>query len=306
MTLPFTLQQLRILKAVAAEKNFTRAAEILYISQPTLSKQIKLLESRLGVLLIDRQARNFSLTEAGKIFLRYSERILTLCEESCRSLNDFKNGDRGSLIVGASQTVGTYLIPRILSLFAQNYPQINFKIQVESTQNISKSILNRQIDIAIVGGLVPEELKKDLQIEDFVEDNLCLILPKSHPFILGKKKFIKKSELYSLNFISLKPASTVQKFIDGILVRNDIQIEKFNIIMELNSIEAIKTAVDLGIGAAFVFSSAIEKEILSKTISVIKIKNTKITRPISILTNPQSYKSKAFQFFYRELSQLKI
>jgi DNA-binding transcriptional LysR family regulator len=306
MTLPFTLQQLRILKAVAAEKNFTRAAEILYISQPTLSKQIKLLESRLGVLLIDRQARNFSLTEAGKIFLRYSERILTLCEESCRSLNDFKNGDRGSLIVGASQTVGTYLIPRILSLFAQNYPQINFKIQVESTQNISKSILNRQIDIAIVGGLVPEELKKDLQIEDFVEDNLCLILPKSHPFILGKKKFIKKSELYSLNFISLKPASTVQKFIDGILVRNDIQIEKFNIIMELNSIEAIKTAVDLGIGAAFVSSSAIEQEILSKTISVIKIKNTKITRPISILTNPQSYKSKAFQFFYRELSQLKI
>ena len=306
MTLPFTLQQLRILKAVAAEKNFTRAAEILYISQPTLSKQIKLLESRLGVLLIDRQARNFSLTEAGKIFLRYSERILTLCEESCRSLNDLKNGDRGSLIVGASQTVGTYLIPRILSLFAQNYPQINFKIQVESTQNISKSILNRQIDIAIVGGLVPEELKKDLQIEDFVEDNLCLILPKSHPFILGKKKFIKKSELYSLNFISLKSASTVQKFIDGILVRNDIQIEKFNIIMELNSIEAIKTAVDLGIGAAFVFSSAIEKEILSKTISVIKIKNTKITRPISILTNPQSYKSKAFQFFYRELSQLKI
>lgn len=306
MTLPFTLQQLRILKAVAAEKNCTRAAEILYISQPTLSKQIKLLESRLGVLLIDRQARNFSLTEAGKIFLRYSERILTLCEESCRSLNDFKNGDRGSLIVGASQTVGTYLIPRILSLFAQNYPQINFKIQVESTQNISKSILNRQIDIAIVGGLVPEELKKDLQIEDFVEDNLCLILPKSHPFILGKKKFIKKSELYSLNFISLKPASTVQKFIDGILVRNDIQIEKFNIIMELNSIEAIKTAVDLGIGAAFVSSSAIEKEILSKTISVIKIKNTKITRPISILTNPQSYKSKAFQFFYRELSQLKI
>lgn len=305
MTLPFTLQQLRILKAVAAEKNFTRAAEILYISQPTLSKQIKLLESRLGVLLLDRQTRNFSLTEAGKIFLRYSERILTLCEESCRSLNDFKNGDRGSLIIGASQTVGAYLIPRILSLFAQKYPQINFEIRVESTQNISKSVLNRQIDIAIVGGFVPEELKNGLQIEDFVEDTLCLILPKSHPFVLGKKKFIKKSELYSLNFIGLKSTTTVQKLINNILIQNDIQIEKFNIIMELNSIEAIKTAVDLGIGAAFVSSSAIEKEIQLNTISVIQIKNTKITRPISILTNPQSYKSKAFQFFYRELYQLK-
>jgi len=192
MTLPFTLQQLRILKAVASEENFTRAAEILYISQPTLSKQIKLLESRLGILLINRQSKNFSLTEAGKIFLQYSERILTLCEESCRSLNDFKNGDRGNLIIGASQTIGTYLIPRILSLFAQNYPQISFKIQVESTNKIAKSLLNRQIDIAIVGGYIPEELKNNLQIEDFVEDYLYLILPKSHPFILCKKILSKK------------------------------------------------------------------------------------------------------------------
>lgn len=305
MTLPFTLQQLRILKAVAAEENFTRAAEILYISQPTLSKQIKLLESRLGILLINRQSKNFSLTEGGKILLRYSERILTLCEESCRSLNDYKNGDRGNLIIGASQTTGTYLIPRILSLFAQNYPQINFKIQVDSTDKIAKKVLNRQIDIALVGGDIPKDLKNDLKIENFVEDSFCLILPKSHPFVLCNKKFLNKSELYSLNFISLKCNSSIQKFLNNMLIQNEIKIKKFNIIMELNSIEAIKTAVGLGVGAAFVSSSAIEKEIQLKTISIIKIKNTKITRPISILTNPQSYKSKAFQFFYRDLSQLK-
>ena len=306
MTLPFTLQQLRILKAIASEENFTRAAEILYISQPTLSKQIKLLEGRLGVLLIDRRSKKFSLTEGGKIFLQYSERILTLCEESCRSLNDFENGDRGNLKIGASEIIGTYLIPRILSLFAQNYPQISFKIQVESTHKIAKSILNRQVDIAIVGGSIPKELKNDLQIEDFVEDFLYLILPKSHPFVLRKRKFIKKTDLYSLNFISLKSTSTIQKFINNILIQNDIQIKNFNIIMELNSIEAVKTAVGLGIGAAFVSSSTLEKEIQLKTVSIIKIKNTKITWPISILINPQSYKSKAFQFFYRELSQLKF
>ena len=94
MILPFTLQQLRILKAVASEKSFTKAAEILYVSQPSLSKQIKILENRLGIILLNRENSTISLTEAGRVFLQYSERILALCEESCRALNDVKNGGR--------------------------------------------------------------------------------------------------------------------------------------------------------------------------------------------------------------------
>ena len=159
MILPFTLQQLRILKAVASEKSFTKAAEILYVSQPSLSKQIKVLETRLGIILLNRENNTISLTEGGKVFLQYSERILALCEESCRALNDVKNGDRGNLVVGASQTIGTYLMPRVLALFAQNYPQININVQVDSTRVIAKKVVNREIDIAVVGGDVPEELK---------------------------------------------------------------------------------------------------------------------------------------------------
>ena len=117
--LPFTLQQLRILKAIATKKNFTKAASSLYISQPSLSKQIKILEENLDTILINRERNNISLTENGKVFLQYSERILILCEESCRALIDLKKGDRGTLKVGASQTIGTYLMPRILTLFTQ-------------------------------------------------------------------------------------------------------------------------------------------------------------------------------------------
>ena len=84
-----------------SEKSFTKAAEILYVSQPSLSKQIKVLENRLGILLINRESNKISLTEGGKLFLQYSERVLALCEESCRALNDLKNGDRGNLIVGS-------------------------------------------------------------------------------------------------------------------------------------------------------------------------------------------------------------
>lgn len=305
MILPFTLQQLRILKAVANERSFTRAAEILYVSQPSLSKQIKILENKLGIVLLNRENSTISLTEGGRVFLQYSERILALCEESCRALNDVKNGDRGNLTVGASQTIGTYLMPRVLALFAQNYPQINIKVQVDSTRIVAKNVVNREIDIAVVGGDIPEDLKKNLHVENFVEDELILIVPKSHPFALKNHKKINKDDLYHLNFITLNSTSTIRKFIDNILIQNGIETKQFNIIMQLNSIEGIKTAVSLGLGAAFVSSSAIEKEIKLKTVEIIAIENIRITRRLSIITNRQSYRSKALEFFHNELWVLK-
>jgi len=303
MSLPFTLQQLRILKAVATERNFTKAAEILYLSQPSLSKQIKTLEKNLDTLLINRESNKLSLTESGEVFLQYSERILALCEESCRALIDLKNGDRGNLRVGASQTTGTYLMPRILTLFAQNYSQIRLKVQVNSTRLIAKSIIRGDIDIAVIGGEIPNDLKENLKVEDFVEDELNLIISKSHPF--SKNKTIKKDDLYHLNFITLNSNSTIQKFINTILLQNYIEIKQLKIILQLNSIEGIKTAVSLGLGAAFVSSSAIEKEIELETIEIIKIEDIKIARTLAILSNPDCYKSKAFDLFYNELCILK-
>jgi DNA-binding transcriptional LysR family regulator len=301
--LPFTLQQLRILKAVATEKNFTKAAAVLYLSQPSLSKQIRTLEKNLDTLLINRERNKISLTESGNVLLQYSDRILALCEESCRAVVDLKNGDRGNLTVGASQTIGTYLMPRILALFAQNYPQIDLKVQVNSTRVVAKKIINREIDIAVVGGEISDDLKKNLTIKPFVYDELSLIISKSHPF--AKKKKINKEDLYCLDFITLNSNSTIKKFIDNILIQNQIETKQLKTILQLNSIEGIKTAVSLGLGAAFVSSSAIEKEIKLKTIGIIKIENIKINRKLSIISNPECYKSKAFEFFYNELTRLK-
>ena len=301
--LPFTLQQLRILKAIATEKNFTKAAAVLYLSQPSLSKQIRTLEKNLDTLLINRERNKVSLTESGKVLLQYSNRILALCEESCRAVIDLKNGDRGNLTVGASQTIGTYLMPRILALFAQNYPQIDLRVQVNSTRIIAKKIINREMDIAVVGGEISDDLKKNLTIQSFVYDELSLIISKSHPF--AKKKQINKEDLYCLDFITLNSNSTIKKFIDNILSQNQIETKQLKTILQLNSIEGIKTAVSLGLGAAFVSSSAIEKETKLKTIAIIKIENIQINRKLSIISNPECYKSKAFEFFFNELTRLK-
>ena len=305
MVLPFTLQQLRIFKAIACEKSFTQAAKILFISQPSVSKQIKILETRLGIVLFNRNGNKLSLTEAGNIFLQYSDRILALCEESCRALNNLKDGERGNLKIGASQTIGSYLIPRVLTLFTQNYPQINLNIAIDSTDIIAKKVTDQIVDIAIVGGCIPATLKKNLQVENFIEDEVVLIISKSHSFVRKKKKKVSKEDLYRLKFITLNANSTNYNFINNILIQNNIQTKQFNVIMELNSIEAIKTAVSLGLGAAFVSSLAIEKEIELKTIEIIEIENIKLARTLSIITKIDSYRSKAFKLFYSQLCLLK-
>jgi DNA-binding transcriptional LysR family regulator len=301
MVLPFTLQQLTIIKAVATESSFTKAAEILFISQPSLSKQLKTLENRLGIQLINRYKNQISLSEAGELLVQYSERILALCDESCRALNDLKIGQRGILRIGTTQNLATYFIPRVLALFTKNYPQINFKLQIEPSKLITKTVIDRLIDIAVIEDYIPKFLKKELQIENFIEEELHLIVSKSHSLISNKKKIIKKADLYDLNFIVFNDDSTVGKFIDIILIRNNIKIKELNITLELSSLEAIKTAVSLDLGVAFISSLAIKNEIELKTLEIIQIENIKLSYPIYIITNLERNHSKAFEFFYNQL-----
>lgn len=303
MVLPFTLQQLRIIKAVATESSFTKAAEVLYISQPSLSKQLKILENRLGVQLINRHKNHISLTEAGELLIQYSERILSLCEESCRALNDLKIGQRGILRIGTTENLATYFIPNVLVLLNQNYPQIHIKIQIEPTKLIIKHIINHSIDLAIIEDYFPKFLKKKLKVENLIDEELYLIVSNSQSFKYkyDKKKIINKVDLYDLNFIVFNNDSTIRKFIDTVLSQNDIKIKELNITMELNSFEAIKTAVSLGLGVAFMSSLAVKNEIELKKLDIIQIENIKLSYPIYIITNPEYNRSKAFELFYNNL-----
>nr|YP_009511578.1 lysR transcriptional regulator [Melanthalia intermedia]AXI97455.1 lysR transcriptional regulator [Melanthalia intermedia] len=300
--LPFTLDQLRILKAIIKEGSFKRAADSLYVSQPAISLQIQNLEKQLSIPLFERGNKKATLTEAGNLLLRYGSRILALCEETCRALEDVQNLQGGTLIIGASQTTGTYLMPRLIGLFRQRYPQVNVQLQVYSTRLISWSVANGQVDLAVIGGEVPSELKEVLQVTSYAEDELALILPTSHTF--SKLPYIQKEDLYRLRFIALDTQSTIRKVIDKVLNQHDIDSTRFKIEMELNSIEAIKNAVQSGLGAAFVSVSAIAKELELGILHWSKIENVTIKRMLSIIINPNRYKSKAAETFGAEILTL--
>ena len=297
--IPFTLDQLRILKAIASEGSFKRAADSLYVSQPAVSLQVQNLEKQLNVPLFDRGGRRAKLTEAGFLLLNYGEKIIALCQETCRAIEDLQNLQGGTLIVGASQTTGTYLIPKMIGLFRQKYPDVSVQLQVHSTRRTSWGVANGQVDLAIIGGEVPGELQETLKVIPYAEDELALILPSFHH--LAQVETIQKEDLYKLHFITLDSQSTIRKVIDKVLTRYEIDPKRLKIEMELNSIEAIKNAVQSGLGAAFVSTTAIEKELEMGVLHRAEIDNMIVKRTLSVIINPNRYCSKAAEAFSNEI-----
>lgn len=297
--IPFTLDQLRILKAIAAEGSFKRAADSLYVSQPAVSLQVQHLERQLDVPLFDRGGRRAQLTEAGQLLLSYGDRILSLCQETCRAIDDLQNLNGGTLIIGASQTTGTYLMPQMIGLFRKKYPEVSVQLHVHSTRRTAWSVANGQVDLAIIGGEIPADLLDSLEITPYAEDELALILPTSHA--LAQVEALPIEELYKLQFITLDSQSTIRKAIDRVLLDSGVDPRQLEIAMELNSIEAIKNAVQAGLGAAFLSVTAIEKELQMGALKQMRIDGVVIKRMLLQIRNPNRYRSKATEAFCNEV-----
>nr|YP_007476290.1 lysR transcriptional regulator [Diacronema lutheri]YP_009863811.1 lysR transcritional regulator [Pavlova sp. NIVA-4/92]AGE93788.1 lysR transcriptional regulator [Diacronema lutheri]QKE31142.1 lysR transcritional regulator [Pavlova sp. NIVA-4/92] len=295
----FTLDQLRILKAIVQEKSFKKAAESLYISQPAVSFQIQNLERSLNTALFYRHTRKAQLTEAGKLLSEYAVKILSLCEESYRSIKDLESLKFGSLTIGASQTIGTYLMPKLIGRFREKYPNVSVRLEVHSTRKAAWKVAKGSLDLAITGGEIPNELKKGLEVQGYAWDELVLILPKKHPF--ADKIYLSRKDLYELKFLTLEEDSSYRRVLNNILQENSIESNKLDIEMELSSIEAIKNAVESGLGAAFVSISAIRKELELDTLRHLKVNDLTVKRQLSIIINKERYRSKAAEMFMKEI-----
>lgn len=286
--LPFTLDQLKILYTIFEEGSFKKAAKKLYISQPAVSLQIQNLEKQLNTPLFYRNRRKAYLTKNGELLKNYSEKILSLCEEACQALDELQTYQTGAIVIGASQTIGTYLMPRLIGILRHKYPQISIELRVQTTRQISWGVANGQIDLALIGGEVPKEFCDTLEITPYAEDELALILSVSHPF--SSLDYIRKEDLYRLRYITMnKQSSSAHSLVEKVLEQNGIDSTYFKFDMELTSVEAIKNAVQSGLGAAFVSVSAISKELDLKILHWAKIEGITIKRTLYIVTNPQFY-----------------
>lgn len=326
---PFTLHQLQTLKAIAEEKNYTKAGGILYRSQPAVSKQMKRLEANLQVALFYRNKNEISLTENGKLFLLYAERILALCEESCRAVADLNEGNRGSLTVGFSPNMADYFLPKLLahiqkSQFRTSHSQFQIKPITRSGIKILGLIANNDIDIAILTdpygqrSLTQNQYVKlnlpsikNLTFKPYILDELALIISTAYPdndLITRKKKF-SKEDLYNLNFLKLDDYTKYNwdttKFIDYSLRKIGIDPIKLKFTMQFPSIEGIKNAVCSGLGVAFISITAVEKEIQLGMVQTLKVQDLTMIREVTVVTNNRLTEKQSFQFFHKILNKLK-
>jgi LysR family transcriptional regulator, low CO2-responsive transcriptional regulator len=258
-----TLHQLRIFKAVADHLSFSTAAQQLRISQPSVSYQVKELETALGLPLLDRLGKRVQLTEAGRALYGYTRRTLNLLDEAAVALEDLRGIRRGSLKVGASTTVGIYVIPAALGAFKRLHPDLQISLEIGNRGQVQEHVLSNELDLAVVG---PPLKDPDLEAVKFMSDELVVVAPAGHP--LAGRGGLTMRELKDEPFIMREAGSGTRWAVEKAAHRAGVNLR---VDMELGSNGAIKHAVESGLGLAVLSRFAIGLESASGGLVVLDV-----------------------------------
>jgi len=188
---------IRVFLAVAEKRNFSKAAKSLFLTQPAVSFQIQMLEQYYGTVLFDRVNRNITLTAAGELLLRYAQDLSILQANLEKEMQELTGTIKGRLMLGASTTIGEYVLPYLVGRFKKQFPEVDVSLVVANTEDIETSIINTTLDVALVEGPVNG---KDLNTEKFLDDELVLITQIDHPWVNNKR--ISVFELNQYPFIT--------------------------------------------------------------------------------------------------------
>jgi LysR family transcriptional regulator, low CO2-responsive transcriptional regulator len=257
------LHQLHIFQAVAEQGSYSRAAAVLYLSQPGVSLQVKALEKSIGLPLFEKVGRTLHLTEAGRELLGYSERIFGLLEETRLVMEELGGGRRGTVKVAASTTAGIYVVPPALGAFHREYPDVKLTLDVLNRFTVQKRLLDNEVDLAVMGLI---EDPHDLEVAEFVPNELVVIGSPRHPF--ARRTAVPMQELSSETFLLREAGSGTRIDTQRLFEARDF---KLNVGMELRSSGSIKQGVAADLGIAVIPLSAIELELLVGRLIVLDI-----------------------------------
>ena len=283
------LRQLRTFEMVVRHGSFSRAADELNLTQPAVTAQIQSLERELGLRLLDRLPRQVLLTQAGETLLPYARGLLNLEEEANRALAELKGLESGCLRIGASPTIGTYLLPRILGEFKRRYPGLRLIAEIEPTHRVAEALLTHALDVGLVEAPVDE---KALSAETFHTDELVLIVPAGHPW--ARRRSVQADELPRQPSVTREPTSGTRQLVEERLRAMGIEITPR---LELGAIEAIKNAVAAGLGTSFVSRLAIQTEEKLGTLVVVPVEELDLRRPFYCLQHRRRHVTPATEAF---------
>jgi DNA-binding transcriptional LysR family regulator len=284
-------RRLQVFHTVARLLSFTKAAESLHMTQPAVTFQIRQLEEYFNTRLFDRTHNRISLTEAGEKVYAYSERILGLYREMDNEIRTLTGEIIGVLVIGASTTVAEYLLPKLLGEFQVRFPKVKLRLRVSNSMGVVHMVENNDIDIGLVESPVGN---KSLAVDVCWSDRLALIVPPDHE--LAGKESVHISELTRYPFVSREEGSGTRCVVSDYLEDNGMSMTDLDLSLEFGSPEAIKNAVEAGLGISIVSESTLAKELELKTLTSINL-DPPLHRPFSLVHQRQKFRIRAMQEF---------
>jgi DNA-binding transcriptional LysR family regulator len=287
------LAALRLWMTVAEMGSFSRAADSLFISQPAVSKRVQELEESLGVFLLDRSGRMVRLTEAGQILYRYSQQIFAAERAAESALSQLRDLSHGHLSVGASNTIGTYLLPALLGQFHDQYPGIHLSMDVGNTQQMIDQLRHKPLDIAFVEAPVSGH---DLVVTPWKNDRLVVIAATDHRF--AAQPIVSLEDLTREIFVMREPGSGTRDVAEDALRQHNITL---SIAFELGSNDAVKQAVSAGLGLAIISEVTLELELALNRLAILNVPELKLKRDLTHVTMIERPHSPALAAFLKSL-----
>ena len=280
-------RRLQVFQTVARLLSFTKAAEELHMTQPAVTFQVRQLEEQFNPRLFDRTHNRISLTEAGKRVHECAERIFELYAEMDNSVRELTGDISGVLILGASTTIAEYMLPALLGDFKAKYPDITIRLKVANTDGIVSQVENNAIDLGVVEAPVNN---KNLVVEECRTDHLVLIVPPAHE--LAKEDLVPIQRVADYPFICREEGSGTREVMIESMQDAGVSPADLNIAMELGSLEAIKGAVEAGMGVSILSNATIQKELKLGTLVAVQL-DPPIDRPFSFVHQKQKFRVRA-------------
>ena len=291
--------RLKVFRTVAEHLSFRKAAEHLFLTQPAVTLQIKALEDDLGIRLFDRAANRVSLTPQGSLLLTYAKKIAALISQAEQELGSEDGKVSGELSLGVSTTIAQYVLPRLLGAFLDEHPRVQFSLHSGNTDEIVHLLLDNKLSLGLIEGPARD---RGIHTEPFMQDELVLIMPRA--FASDR---MSHDQFLASNLLMREQGSGSRRVVELALEHAGLKLKSFKHVMDLDSTEAIKSAVEVGLGIGFVSRWAISKELELGALKVVDVPGLKITRHFSLIsrTGPEPQgPAAAFRTFAMERARL--
>lgn len=291
-------QHLQVFITVVERKNFSRAAEELLMTQPAVSQYIRTFEENMGAKLLERTSKYVRLTKTGEIVYHHAKEIVGLYTRMQTLVDDLHHHASGPLSIGASFTFGEYILPHIIAKMQVDTPNIEPTVTIGNTKEITNYMKHHQLDVGIIEGSFT--VSEGMYVEDFAEDHMVVVASPSHP-LARKKAPVIIHELVDERWILREDGSGTREATEKIFTKHKMAPAS---IMNFGSTQAIKEAVEAGLGISILSKWAIRREIENRQLQIVDVVGYPYTRKFSIVT-ASPYMTKAQQVFIHLLHNSK-